>query len=416
METKEKKFTYHWVIVIAVFLMMAATVGIVVNCFSVLAPAMIKDLKYSATQLQLISLVLTFGNLISGVFVGRVMKKIGMRVSLPIYAILLAGGFALRGICTSMLGFCLASVVCGVGLSGISTIPGGVLINNWFTDKKGTATGIAFTGSVAGGLIFVQISKVLVASVGWRQCTLILALISAIILLPTSIFIVREKPQDKGLLPLGAEKISGDAPKAQVTGISQKAYMKTGSFWALAFALFAIGFCNLGMQNNVTICLTSEYGQDAAFAANVFSIVMGVQILGKILLGAIYDKKGVKFGSIYNMILYILVVVTLLASTNATIALVFGALFGLLCSQTTVTPPYLTALIVGRRNYPSIFGMLSLFYGIGCALGPVVAAQVFDKTGSYEPAWIAFAVIAVLSTIASIGASKKHKEYSAMMD
>jgi hypothetical protein len=44
METKEKKFTYHWVIVIAVFLMMAATVGIVVNCFSVLAPAMIKDL------------------------------------------------------------------------------------------------------------------------------------------------------------------------------------------------------------------------------------------------------------------------------------------------------------------------------------------------------------------------------------
>jgi MFS family permease len=344
------------------------------------------------------------------------MKKIGMRVSLPIYAILLAGGFALRGICTSMLGFCLASVVCGVGLSGISTIPGGVLINNWFTDKKGTATGIAFTGSVAGGLIFVQISKVLVASVGWRQCTLILALISAIILLPTSIFIVREKPQDKGLLPLGAEKISGDAPKAQVTGISQKAYMKTGSFWALAFALFAIGFCNLGMQNNVTICLTSEYGQDAAFAANVFSIVMGVQILGKILLGAIYDKKGVKFGSIYNMILYILVVVTLLASTNATIALVFGALFGLLCSQTTVTPPYLTALIVGRRNYPSIFGMLSLFYGIGCALGPVVAAQVFDKTGSYEPAWIAFAVIAVLSTIASIGASKKHKEYSAMMD
>jgi MFS family permease len=192
--------------------------------------------------------------------------------------------------------------------------------------------------------------------------------------------------------------------------------MKTGSFWALAFALFAIGFCNLGMQNNVTICLTSEYGQDAAFAANVFSIVMGVQILGKILLGAIYDKKGVKFGSIYNMILYILVVVTLLASTNATIALVFGALFGLLCSQTTVTPPYLTALIVGRRNYPSIFGMLSLFYGIGCALGPVVAAQVFDKTGSYEPAWIAFAVIAVLSTIASIGASKKHKEYSAMMD
>lgn len=413
---KEKRFSYHWVIVIACFLMMAATVGIVVNCFSILVPPMMADLNYTASQVQLIGLIVTFANLISGVFIGKVMAKMGLRLTLPVYALLMCGGFAARGLCSEFYQFFISSLFCGIGLSGVSTIPGGVLINNWFTEKKGTATGIAFTGSVVGGLVFVQLTKVFIAAYGWRAAHFLLGGISAAILLPTTIFLVAEKPQDEGLAPLGAAEQASAVSAAKPAGITTKAYMKTGSFWLLAFTVFAIGLCNMGMQNNVTICLQGEYGYSAEFAANIFALVMGVQIIGKILLGAVYDKQGVKFGTIYNVVLYILGVAAIALGGNVAMAIAYGGLFGLIGSMTTVTPPYLTALIVGRREYSSIFGILSLFFGLGCAFGPVIAAAVFDKTGSFTPAWIGFAVVFILLSVTSILSVKKGSGFAEMTD
>lgn len=413
---KEKRFTYHWVIVIACFLMMASTVGIVVNCFSILIPDMMSDLNYSASQIQLIGLIVTFANLISGVFIGKVMAKVGLKLTLPVYAVLMCGGLAARGLCHEFYQFFISSLFCGVGLSGVSTIPGGVLINNWFTEKKGTATGIAFTGSVVGGLVFVQLTKIIIASYGWRTTHFILGGIAALVLLPTTIFVVAEKPQDKGLVPLGADESAAVADTAELTGISTKSYLKTSSFWLLAFTVFAIGLCNMGMQNNITICLQSEHGYSAEFAANIFSVVMAVQIVGKILLGAIYDKKGVKFGTIYNVVLYILGVGAIALSGDVAMAIAYGGLFGLIGSMTTVTPPYLTALIVGRKDYSTIFGIMSLFFGLGCAFGPVIAASVFDKTGSFTPAWIGFGVVFILLAVTSVLSVKKGADFAEMTE
>lgn len=408
---KEKKLTFHWVIVLAVFLMFAASVGVAVNCFSVFGPAIMKDMGYTASEVQLINLFCVIANLLGGLLIGKVMAKCGMRLSLTVGAVIIAAGTAMRSMSHSMFTFSLWSFVMGIGLASTSTIPGSMLINNWFTDKKGTATGIAFSGSVVGGLVFVQLSKVLVEAMGWRQANLVMAAIAALILIPTSIFLVREHPRNKNMLPLGAEHAGGQT-QAEVTGISPAAYYKTASFWLLAFTIFAIGFCNMGMQNNVTICLESEYGHTGAFAANIFSVVMAVQIAGKILLGAIYDKKGVKFGTIYNLVLFALVVVTILLSKNTAMAVAFGCVFGLMCSMTTVTPPYLAALAVGRKNYSTIYGMLCLFFGIGCALGPVFAGAVFDKTGSYTPAWLVFAAVSAVLTVTSILSVKTAKGFA----
>lgn len=414
---KERKLTYHWVIVVCVFLMYAVAIGICVNCFTVFGPAMMKDMGITASGIQVVNLIASFANLIGAVFIGRVMIKFGMRLTMPVYAILLVAGLALRAIAHSTIELDIYSLIMGFGLSGVSTVPGGMLINNWFTDKKGTATGIAFSGSVVGGLIFVQLSSYMVASLGWRQANLILAAITAVILLPVSIFFVREKPQDKGMLPLGEEE--GKTVSAGIaTGISSKSFFKTKEFWLLAFVSFAIGFCNLGMQNNVTICLESEHGFTAQFAANIFSITMFIQIFGKFLLGAVYDKKGDKFGAIYNLVFTILSIVTLSIAVSTPMAIAFGAFFGMMSSMTTVTPPYITALVVGRRNYAQIYGLLSMFFGLGSAFGPLFASAFFDATGSFNIAWYIFAAISILTAVFSIIAAKgsRAKGYATMMD
>ena len=395
--------------------MMAATVGITVNTFTIISPAMIADLGITATQVQLISLVSTFANMFAGLFVGKLMAKFGMKMTMTVGTILMCGGFALRGMSSTMLTLCASNFVCGLGMAEISTIPSGVLVNNWFSmEKKGTMSGIAFAGSVVGGIVFVQVANVLMQAYDWRVTHYVLAAVCAVMMLPISLFIVRARPEMMGLRPLGSENSAAAA--AAVTGISAKKFRKTASFWLLAFTVFVIGFTNMGIQRNFAICLQNEHGHSEDFAAMVYSAVMFIQIFGKLILGAVYDKKGVKIGTIYNTVLVIATVAFALASNNAPMAVGFGVVFGFLGSMTIVTPPYLTALIVGRRNYAGIFGLVNVFFNVGVAVGAVVAARVFDATGSFNGAWIDFAVLMVIAAFTTVLSTKHAKEYRSMTD
>lgn len=414
---KEKKFSYHYVIVIACFIMMAATVGITVNTFTIISPAMIADLGITATQVQLISLVSTFGNMGAGLFVGRIMAKFGMRKTMTVGTILMCSGFALRGASSTMLTLCASNLLCGLGMAEISTIPSGVLVNNWFSmEKKGTMSGIAFAGSVFGGIVFVQVANLLMKTYDWRVTHYVLAAICAVLMLPISMFVVRARPEDKGLCPLGSENAVGGGSCPVVTGISGKKFFKTGSFWLLAVTVFVIGFTNMGIQRNFAICLQNEHGHSEDFAAMVYSAVMLIQIFGKLILGRVYDKKGVKVGTIYNTVLAIATVAFAVVSSNPIMAVCFGVVFGLLGSMTTVTPPYLTALIVGRKYYAGIFGVVNVFFNVGVAVGPVVAARIFDATGSFNSAWIAFAVLSVIITFTTVMSTRHAAEYRSMTD
>ena len=417
----KKGLTYHWAIVLACFLMMGASVGITVNCFSVFSVGIIKTFGFSASQVVLINSIGTLANLITGVFIAKIFAKLSVRKTTILFAIITSVGFICYSFAKTLVAFYIVAAVVGFGITGVSTIPCGLLLNNWFDEKKGTATGIAFTGSVFCGLIFVQVAKSVLASSGLQRAYVVLGICCAVILIPTTLFLVRAKPSEKGLLPYGAQtKDALDAKAAavqqEVTGISFGKYVKTSSFWLTAISLFLLGGINMGIQNNFTVYFTSELGHTAEFAANIFTINMGVQIVGKLLLGAIYDKKGLKFGSIYGCVLYFLVVISMIMSKNTTIAILCGCVFGLLCSMTTVTPPYLVSLNVGRKAYAQIYGVLCLFYGAGIALLPLVASSIYDKTSSYNLAWYIFAGCSVVLAITTIVSNKKSKGFAEMTE
>lgn len=133
---KEKRFTYHWVIVIACFLMMAASIGIVINCFNVFTVELRAEYGWDAGDVQLIGTIVSLAALIGGAVVGKVMARATMRVAMPIYAVATAAGFFLYRFCHSLPAFYLVSLLVGLGMSGVSLIPCGALINNWFSEKR----------------------------------------------------------------------------------------------------------------------------------------------------------------------------------------------------------------------------------------------------------------------------------------
>lgn len=414
---KAKRFTYHWAIVIACFILMASSVGITQNCFNLFSIEIMNELKFTASQVQVMNTIATLMTMVSALVVGTVFNKFSMRRAMPVYAICLTGGFFLYSTVNSLAQLYILSALVGFGRGGVAVVPCGLLMNNWFKEKRGFATGIALAGSTAGGFVFVRIANAIIASMDWRRAYMVLGVMAAVLIIPTVIFVIREKPEDKGLRPYGAtEEDTASAVKAEFTGISRKKFLKTSAFWMLGITFFLISAINMGLQNNVSIYLTMQKGQTRELAADVASILLLSQVVGKILLGSIYDKKGVKFGSAYGCVVFLLSIVTIMLAGNKAFAIIFGVIVGLALSMTTCTPPLLTSLAVGRREYSSIYGLLNAFATAGVALGPVIAGFIYDHTESYDLAWIIFAVVAVAILVLTILAMNKSKGYSSMTE
>lgn len=414
---KTKRFTYHWAIVIACFILMASSVGITQNCFNLFSIEIMNELKFTASQVQVMNTIATLMTMVSALVVGTVFNKFSMRRAMPVYAICLTGGFFLYSTVNSLAQLYILSALVGFGRGGVAVVPCGLLMNNWFKEKRGFATGIALAGSTAGGFVFVRIANAIIASMDWRRAYMVLGVMAAVLIIPTVIFVIREKPEDKGLRPYGAtDEDTASAVKAEFTGISRKKFLKTSAFWMLGITFFLISAINMGLQNNVSIYLTMQKGQTRELAADVASILLLSQVVGKILLGSIYDKKGVKFGSAYGCVVFLLSIVTIMLAGNKAFAIIFGVIVGLALSMTTCTPPLLTSLAVGRREYSSIYGLLNAFATAGVALGPVIAGFIYDHTESYDLAWIIFAVVAVVILVLTILAMNKSKGYSSMTE
>ena len=53
----------------------------------------------------------------------------------------------------------------------------------------------------------------------------------------------------------------------------------------------------------------------------------------------------------------------------------------------------------GRQYFGTIMGFMDLVQMFGAVLGPVFAGWVFDVTGSYQLAFVVFAIASALATV-----------------
>src|SRR5699024_7651084 len=84
-----------------------------------------------------------------------------------------------------------------------TVIAGPVMVERWFVKKNGMALGVMTAiGGLEGG--FIQpITGNLISSFGWRSSYFIIGIAVIVILVPTILFLVRNSPSEKGLLPYG---------------------------------------------------------------------------------------------------------------------------------------------------------------------------------------------------------------------
>src|SRR2546425_1959147 len=149
--------------------------------------------------------------------VGILVDRVGPR------RVMLGGACLLSGACvlSSQIGslwslYVVTGVLGASGLCAVSWVPSGALIARWFTERRGSMMGLAFSGMGAGVLAIGPLAQWLITGYGWRAAYLVLGLGTLIVLVPLISLGVRE-PTVVGP-PVRGDLSAPDAERASAGG------------------------------------------------------------------------------------------------------------------------------------------------------------------------------------------------------
>lgn len=393
---------YGWFIVVAAFLLSASSTGLLTNLNSLFIAPAIETLGVNHSTFMLFSTLAMFASMATTPFIGPLFRKHSARKLIMLGGILGGCAHLIYSFAPNVAFFYVGGILAG-GSSGLfGAVPMNLLLSNWFYEKRGTMIGIAYTGSSLTTSLMSPIVTKLIAEFGWRSTYRILAASIVIVVLITAL-LVRTNPQDIGQKPYGTANKTAEEIKH--TGFMRKDSMKKPWFWMYAVALFLLGLIVSGTSQQLVTYWTSE-GVSAERAAALYSLVMLVGLVGKIVLGNVFDHFGISRSVIFCGIIAAGAFITLALCLDNISLYVPALLYGIVTAELVIIPSFSTNRLFGRLDYPANQSMLTTILFLGSSLGITFCALVFDITGSYKMAWFIYAVIAVILTVLVFAADK----------
>ena len=92
-------------------------------------------------------------------------------------------------------------------------------------------------------------------------------------------------------------------------------------------------------------------------------------------------------------------------------ACVAAILYGTANAIGTVVGPLLVASLYTVKNYGDAYGIIQSAQQTGMTFGSITVATLFDRTGSYQPAWLLFLVVAAAILVLWLPALNLSQKY-----
>ena len=395
------KFYYGWVILFVGFMTMFICYVVKVNLTSLFYTPITEELGITRTAFTQTNTIMTISMLVSSAFIGKIYKKYPVKYVLTGCVALTSVCYVLMAGATSLWQLYLLCAIQGLGWGGATNLPVTIMVSNWFGPKiKGTAMSIGMLGSGAGALVWVPLANHIIANYGWRAGYLALAAINAI-MIPLALALVVSMPADRGFEtrvgdPSPEEVTAAGGVSTQKTGITGKQALRTTRWWLqwLAGLVTMIGASAFSTQ---CVAYFTDITGDSTKAAGIYAGALGTLILGKFLLGVFSDILHIKRTAVIAPFFYAaMFIAMMLSATDMKFSTWMLPLYMIGGSVPSVIPFLITARNFGDKEYSVLSGWMNMAGNIGQIIGPTIAAFIFDITGTYQLAWIIFAVLMVL--------------------
>jgi sugar phosphate permease len=400
---------YGWAILAVSTLTVMGCIGLARFGYTLVLPAMQTALGLTNTQTGALATGNFVGYLALAVVGGLLASRYGPRRVIAASMLLTGAAMALTGLASNFGEAVAWRVLTGIG-SGGSNVPVMSLLPAWFAARRrGLATGIAVGGSSLALIVTGRVVPGILETYGgdgWRYTWL--ALGGAVLLLGVLAFaLLRDQPASKGLRPIGAEPVFapapvGESPAGAASSLGWRRVYHTKAVWHLALIYVAFGFSYVIYATFFARYLEGEAGYSRAAAGNLWAVVGWISIFCGLIWGSVSDRLG------RNVALTVVYVIQ--AGSYAAFALwqrpagyvVSAVAFGL----TAWSIPGIVAAAcgdcVGARLAPAALGFVTLFFGLGQAVGPSAAGAMADAMGSFGPSFLLAAGVALLGGVGSL--------------
>ncbi len=411
---------YGWVMVGVTFLASLISAG-TVGAPGVFIVPLQKEFGWSTAE---ISSALSIRFVLFGLmapFAAALLNRYGLRnVTLTAQLIVVSALILSLGMTEVWQLVLLWGVVIGIGTGMTALVLGATIATRWFAARRGLVVGILTASVATGQLVFLPLLASLTERYGWR-----LALGFVCIMLGVSatavLLVMRDRPSDLGLRPLGDEGTEPlPAPPASHGAITTVALgtlrdaSKVPAFWILFGTFFICGASTVGLVQVHLIPMCLDFGIPQVQAASLLAAMGVFDFFGTIMSGWLSDRYDNRWLLFWYYGLRGLSLIFLPFSDFSFYGLSLFAMFYGLDWIATVPPTVrLTAQKFGPERANLVFGWIFAGHQIGAgaaAFGAGISRTVYQ---SYLPAFFFAGALCVLAAMIVLALSRPPKPQAA---
>ena len=393
---------YGWIVLATGTLVIFGSLGLARFGYTIVLPPMQAGLGLDNTQAGMIATANLVGYSLLSAIGGALASRLGPRIVIALGLTLAGITMLLTGLAESFLTAVIFRVFTGIG-SGASNVPVMGLLSAWFAkSRRGTAAGIAVTGSSIAIIILGFIIPPILKSYegdGWRVSWYLFGAVT-IVLAVLSFIILRNRPHDIGMDAIGAEHATPPADQAGSKLEWGRVYKSPG-VWQLGFIYVSFGFSYIIFMTFFTKHLIATGGYSSSEAGSLFSL-MGFFGLFCGIWGYISDKIGRRNALIIVFAIHAVSFTMFGLWPVKTGFTVSAILFGISAWSIPAIMAAACGDKLGPRLAPAALGFITLLFAIGQAAGTSVAGILADMTGAFTSSFILAGAVALLGGVCSV--------------
>lgn len=319
--------------------------------------------------------------------VGWFLDRHGPRQALRAGVVVSAAGAFAMSYTTTLWQFYAAMLAIAVGNSAAGGQVGQYATATWFRARRATAMAMMTVGGALGGVLVVGIAA-LVDELGWRGALRVIAATTLVFGLTIGRK-VRRRPDDH---PQPVDGVPGDGDGSPATAFDWAVpfgqAVRSRSFRLIVAALVAADFARVAIVVHQVPFVETELGQSKAVAGLTVTVLTGVSIVGRILMGVLADRfpiHRVFAASLTALAIGLPVLAVATEVWQVVVALLFiGPGFG----GSIPLRPAMIAQYFGIEAMGRIAGIGRLVATTGGALGAWMVGLTVDATGGYDAGWL----------------------------
>jgi MFS family permease len=292
-------------------------------------------------------------------------------------------------------------VVSAVGMSA-AWVPCNATVVRWFVRRRGLAVGICSSGGSVGNLVVPPVATAVVGLLGWRSTLPLMAVVGGVLMVGCSRFLVRD-PEKMGLHPDGDDTgpVTTSTSLSDADSYTAAEARRTSTFWCL-FGIFALTWVAVFVPFAHVVAFAKDLHIGALAASTVLSAIGLGGLGGRLSAGPVSDCIGRR--TTLALLLSLEVGAFLLFAASHGLLLLYPAaiFFGATYGGSTTMFPAIVGDQFGRAHAGAIVGLIFASAGSFAAVGPYVAAAIYDATSSYRVAFVLCAGVNALS-LAMVG-------------